>query len=162
MLFTGMLLAVTARADTWVVPKGGYSLDVPKSWKIIHADSYPDAPENVCFPRFQGGDCAIDSVVWKEKTKEAGLKAFQERLPRLYAEGTTKQIETGAFVTASGIKGVRFVYEYSRPGFHNQRFHRYIIENSRGQVVCIGGRGDLKRVDEMIWSSLRLVPIKQG
>lgn len=153
-----MLGTFTAKAETHIVPRGGFSLDIPSSWKILDAWTFPDAPANICFPRFQGEDCRIDSVVWPEKTKEEGLKAFKERMPRLYHEGTIRVIKTVPFVAVSGINGLLFVFEYERPKFRPQRFHRYIFENSRGQVICLGGQGNLDRVDVIARSSLKLIP----
>lgn len=153
-----LFCSFTAKAETQIVPRGGFSLDIPSTWKILDAHTYPDAPVNVCFPRFQGEDCRIDSVVWPEKTKEEGLKAFKERMPRLYSEGITREIKTVPFIAVSGVNGLLFVFEYERPKFGPQRFHRYIFENSRGQVICLGGQGNLDRVDVIARSSLKLIP----
>lgn len=143
------------------VKQANIILDVPDEWKPLYRDTYPDAPSNVCFPRFDHKKKMgrIDVVIWKEaKTLDEALDGYIKRFIRAPSNNEKhEELDRGAFTTVSGIEGIKYIFKTTRQeacGSYSWMLVRYIFRNNQGKIVCLGGFGDIEEIDQIVMSSL--------
>lgn len=136
-------------------------LDISDNWKVLHRDTFPDAPSNVCFPRFDHKEKMdrIDAVMWRNTDSlDEALDSYIQRFiqkPRNNEEH--KELGRESFKTKSGIEGIRYIFQTTRQtacGPYSWKIVRYVFRNSQGEIVCLGGFGDIEEIDRIVLSSL--------
>ena len=155
-----LLLPTVALGSIVSIEPAGISLDIPDIWIRLDRDSWPDAPDNVCFPRFDHRTerGRIDAVIWKGNQKlDEALDTYIQRILTPSAELQHKEVSREPFQSSSGVQGVKYVFQTTRQspcGPDTWRLIRFIFRNSRGDIVCLGGFGDIDKIQQIVLQTL--------
>lgn len=157
-----LLLPMICRAEPYSIEPADIVLDIPEGWFPLDRETFPEAPGNMCFPRFdhkvkQG---RIDAVMWRnEDSLDEALDQYIVRLASWETDSLKYQeVSRGPFRAESGIEGIKYVFQATRQspcGPYTWKVVRYVFRNSQGEIVCLGGFGDVEEVDQIVISSLR-------
>lgn len=155
------LIPALCMADPISIEQADIILDIPDNWKILHRDTFPDAPSNVCFPRFDHKEKIgrIDAVMWKDADSlDQALDRYIQRFIQTLGDNEEhKELDREAFTTKSGVEGIRYFFQTTRQtacGPDSWKLVRYVFRNSQGKIVCLGGFGDIDEIDQIVLSSL--------
>lgn len=161
MVMVGVLISGHGFSDPVDIELADISLDVSGEWKVINKEVFPDAPANVCFPRLEKENMArMEAVIWRDAdTLDNALEQYLLRIPQFLRENETfKEISRESFKAVSGIEGIRYVFQTTRNtdcGLRSSEFVRFIFRNRSGKIICLGGYGDVKEIDQIVTSSLK-------
>jgi len=158
-----LLFPIICKAELFSIDPAGIVLEIPSGWVPLHKDTFPGAPDNMCFPRFDHKEKRgrIDAVIWKnEASLDDALDKYILRMAKQNSDSLThEKISREPFNANSGVEGIKYIFKTTRTtacGPNSWKLVRYIFRNSQGEIVCLGGFGDVEEVDQIVISSLKI------
>ena len=117
---------------------------------------------NLCFPRIQSSQLGlIDCVMWRAAPSlEDALEVylFRRKKHKFFEGEKFTEISRGKFKADSGIEGLEYRFDLTRNGNWITHLVQYIFRNKKGEIVCLGGFGDLDQINKLVMKSLAYHP----
>lgn len=156
-VFAGSLSKTHSDGTPVRVEPAGFFLTFPIDWNLLRPLPPDEYPPNVCFPRFDGPDGHVDSVLIRPKPptlQDAVTHYIERETARERSNERIAEVERAPFASRSGISGIRVALD-RQTSSGRIRLHRYFFQLPNGEFVCLGTFGS-PALHDIILDTLRM------
>ena len=159
MLVALLLIGSFAHGETVVIEPAGIQLERPSGAELIGKEDVKVKVSNFCFPRIKlVGGSQIDCVISMREfySLRAAFDWYIRQQQKNLGKGdTVSEISRGEFTSKGGVKGLWCRLDFKRKSAClPNHLIRYIFRNKKGEIVCMGGFGDVDQINKLVMKSL--------